>query len=132
MSKEKKDLLFFGYGLGVIAAVFGVGSVIKHGWKTPGIILLLCSLIFIVVSVLDWKALKPGYQGWMKVAHLFGCVVTAVILSIVFFLIFTPIGIFLRLTGRDHLQRHFLKDANSYWEKRDKTIFQQARYHQQY
>lgn len=132
MSKEKKDLLVFGYGLGGIAAVFGVGSWVKHGLGLAGIVLLLCSMIFLTVTTFDWKSLKPGYQGWMKIAHLIGGVVTAGILSLVFFLIFTPIGIFLKLTGRDHLQRNYLKGAVTYWEKRDQTVLNKERYHQQF
>jgi len=132
MSKDKKDLLVFGYGLGLIAAIFGIAGWFKHGFGLAVIVLLLCSIIFVAVTALNWRALKPGYAAWMRVTTLIGGVVTTVVLSIVFFLIFTPIGIFLKLTGRDHLQRNFLNKATSYWEKRNKSMFQKERYHQQF
>lgn len=132
MTKDKKNLLVFGYGLGLIAAIFAAGGWFKHGFGLPVVVLSLCSIIFVSVTALDWTALKPGYKAWMKVAHLIGGVVTTVILSIMFFLIFTPVGLLLRVLGRDHLQRDFSKRGVTYWEKRNKADFQKERYHQQF
>ena len=132
MSKDKKDLIVFGYGLGIIAATFAVGSVIKHGFSLAVIVLILCCVIFITVTLLNWQALKLGYQAWMKVAHLIGGVVTAIILSVIYFLIFTPISILLKLLGRDHLQRDFSKKNSTYWEKVDLEASVQQSYHQQF
>jgi Saxitoxin biosynthesis operon protein SxtJ len=132
MSKDKKNLLVFGYGLGLIAAVFGIGGWIKHGFGLAVIVLLLCSIILVSVTILDCRALKGGYYAWMKVSHLIGGVMTMVILSAVFFLIFTPIGFLLRLMGRDHLRRNFSKKGLTYWEKRNQTGFRKQRYHQQF
>ena len=132
MTKDKKDLLVFGYGLGLIGAVFGIGGWIKHGFAWPVIVLLSCSIIFITVTSLDWKALKVGYHAWMKVAHLIGGVVTTIILTGTFVLIFIPIGVFLKLAGKDHLQRSFLKKTGTYWEKRTQAEEPKQRYHQQF
>ncbi|MBF0504437.1 MAG: hypothetical protein HQL14_04965 [Candidatus Omnitrophica bacterium] len=132
MPKDKKNLLVFGYGLGIIALIFSIGGYIKHGLGTAVIVLLLCSVIFIGVTALNWMALKPGYQAWMKAAHLIGLIVTTVILSIIFLLIFTPISFILRFMGRDHLQRDFSRQGTSYWEKRNQTAFRQEQYHNQF
>lgn len=132
ISKEKKDLQVFGYGLGLIGAVFGIGAWVRHGLGLPAIVLIVCSIIFVATTALDSTALKPGYRGWMKVAHVIGSIVTTVILGLAFFLIFTPIGILLKLTGRDHLQRDFSKKDKTYWVKRDVAEFTKDRYHQQF
>jgi Saxitoxin biosynthesis operon protein SxtJ len=132
MSKDKKNLLVFGFGLGLIAGVFGIGGWIKHGFGLAGIVLLLCSIIFVSVTILDYTALKGSYHVWMKVSRLIGELVTIAILSAVFFLIFAPIGFLLRIMGRDHLRRNFSKKSTTYWEKRNQTSFQKQRYHQQF
>ena len=132
MNKEKKDLLVFGYGLGVIAAVFGIGGFLKHGLQLAPVVLLVCSAVFVGVTALDWTALRPGYKGWMKVAHLIGGVVTTVILGAVFFLLFAPIGLFFRLIGKDHLERKLDPLVKTYWHKRPQESFQKERYQQQF
>jgi uncharacterized membrane protein len=132
MEKEKKDLLFFGYGLGLIAFVFATGGLIKHGLQIAPIVLFTCSVVFITVTTLHWPSLRPGYRGWMKVAHLIGSVVTTLILSVVFFLLFAPIGIFFRLIGKDFLERKIDRKALSYWHQRPSMAFQKERYEQQF
>ena len=118
MDKQQRDLLVFGYGLGIIAAIFGIGGLIKHGIQWPSVVLLICCIMFISVTALNWQALKPGYTGWMKVAHLIGGVITTVILAVVFFLVFTPVALVIRLFGKDHLERKIDPAAKSYWHHR--------------
>lgn len=132
MDKEKKDLLVFGYGLGIIALIFCAGGTLRHGWGLAQMVQAGCAFIFIAVTLLNWQALYPGYRGWMKVAHLIGGVVTTVILSTVFFLIFAPIGLLFRLIGKDHLDRKIDKLTPSYWHLRAKEDFVKERYTQQF
>jgi hypothetical protein len=49
--------------------------------------------------------LDPFYKVWMKVGHALGWVNSRIILSIFFYLIVTPIGFFMRLTGKNPLER---------------------------
>lgn len=129
----KKKLLVFGYGLGGIALLLAVGSVIKHhSLHLVGAVYLICSLVFIATTSFSWQALKPAYHLWMKVAQAIGAVVTTVILTVVFFLIFTPMAIVLRSMKKDHLQRWWEKEANSYWQKKPPLAFSKERYHQQF
>jgi len=132
VDKEQKNLRVFGYGLAVIAAFFGIGGVLKHGLTPAPLILSVCSAIFLSVTALDYKALRPGYRGWMAAAHVIGSVVTALILAAVFFLVFTPVALFLKLAGRDHLDRKLNRACESYWIKRTQTLFQKERYREQF
>ena len=132
MQKEQRDLLVFGYGLGIISAVFGVGGGLKHGWHLAPVVLLVCSVVFTGVTALDWQALRPGYAGWMKVAHGIGMVVTTVVLSVVFFAVFTPVAILLKLLGKDHMERRWNRTAQSYWHMRPAGTTDKARYYQQF
>lgn len=132
MDKSKRDLLVFGYGLGLIAVVFGIGGGLKHGLSWAPVTFLICAVVFISVTAFNWEALKPGYRGWMKVAHLIGGVVTTVILGAVFFLLFAPIGILFRLIGKDHLERKWDKAARTYWHARPTEALSKERYQQQF
>jgi len=66
------------------------------------------------------------YKAWMKVAHAVSWALTRVILTIVFYLIMTPIGLIGRVFGKEFLDRSFDRDKETYWipvshEESDKT-----------
>ena len=67
----------------------------------------------------------------MKVAHLIGGVVTTVILSVVYIVMFAPIGLFFRLIGKDHLERKIDPAAGTYWHQRIRGS-EKNKYYQQY
>jgi hypothetical protein len=68
-----------------------------------------------------WPAGARGfYTAWMKVAAVLGYVNSRIILSAVFYLIFTPVRIVTRLLGRDPLNRR-AKARDSYWIPRKKS-----------
>jgi hypothetical protein len=58
------------------------------------------------------------YLGWMYAAFPIGWTVSHLILAIVYYVVLTPIGIILRLAGRDPLQRSFDETATTYWIQR--------------
>lgn len=60
------------------------------------------------------QVLKPVYIGWMKLGHVLGWINTRIILGAVFLLVFVPVALLFRLTGRDPMQRRLDADAASY------------------
>ena len=50
-----------------------------------------------------------------------GKIIAPIIMGLIYFVIITPIGLFMRLIGKDLLQKKFSKN-NSYWIKREKNI----------
>jgi hypothetical protein len=68
-----------------------------------------------------WPAGARGfYRAWMRAAGVLGYINSRIILSAVFYLIFTPVRIVTRLLGRDPLNRR-AKPRDSYWIPRKKT-----------
>lgn len=67
----------------------------------------------------------------MKFAHMLGWVNTRIILSIVYFLIFTPIALFFRFIGKDPMDRRF-KSVGSYWIKREEKVLKPDDYRRQF
>lgn len=63
--------------------------------------------------------LKSVYAVWMKFASVLGIINVTLILSLLFYIIFTPIGLIIRLFGRDLLDRKIEKDKTSYWLKKE-------------
>lgn len=85
---------------------------------------------FLITGLFVHGLLRPVYIGWMKFAFLLGWVNTRLILGIFFYLILTPVGLIMRLIGRDALQRKLDRKATTYWIKRPPAEFKQERYRQ--
>jgi hypothetical protein len=68
-----------------------------------------------VVAMLKPEWFRAWYRGGRWFGHQMGRVMGGVILTLVFVLVMTPLGLVLRLLGRDPLQRKWEPGAASYW-----------------
>lgn len=83
--------------------------------------------LFLVGAVFP-RALKQVYLGWMAMALAIGTVMTALLLTLFFLLVITPVGLFFKLIGRDVLQRKFDREAATYWITKEYPITDRKRY----
>jgi len=65
------------------------------------------------------SALRIVYLLSAYITFPIGFVVSFVILAMVYYLVLTPIGLVMRLTGYDPMQRRFNRDAKTYWTPRE-------------
>ena len=84
-------------------------------WSIP------ISVIFLVLGLLNSKLLNPLNIVWVKFGELLGIIIAPIVMAIIYFIIVTPIGLFMRLIGKDLLNLKFSK-ANTYWIKREKKV----------
>ena len=82
---------------------------------------LAVALIFLVLGLLNSKLLSPFNLIWVKFGEVLGRIIAPIAMSVVYFIIITPIGLFMRLIGKDLLRTKFSKN-DSYWIKREKNI----------
>ncbi len=71
---------------------------------------------FLVFGLALPGALKPIHKVWMGLALVMGAVMSRVILTVLFFLVITPLGVIIRLTGKDLLDKKPGKTAPSFWK----------------
>ena len=79
------------------------------------------ALIFLTLAFLKPSLLKPLNSAWIKLGEILGRVIAPIVMFLLFFIIVTPIGLLVRLFGKDLLKIKFTKDS-SYWIKREKNI----------
>ena len=79
------------------------------------------SIIFLILAVINSKLLTPLNLAWIKFGEILGRVISPIVMAFVYFLIITPIGILMRLIGKDLLKTKF-SNNNSYWIKREKNV----------
>ena len=82
---------------------------------------LIVSLIFLILGLLNSKLLTPLNLLWTKFGNLLGGIIAPIVMLIIYFVILTPIGLFMRLIGKDLLNTKFTNNK-TYWIKREKNI----------
>jgi hypothetical protein len=110
---SKADLRKFGL---TMAGAFGLFGGIAL-WRGHGfyVYLLGASACFLVFGLVFPAVLRPVQKVWMTLALLMGWVMSRVILTLLFFIGVTPIGLFLRITGKDILDKKSGVKRDSYW-----------------
>ena len=100
----------------------------SFGWLFAGVLAflalfhpwtLLPAALFVLVTLTRDEWLTPLNRAWMKLGELMGMVVSPIVLGIIFYAVFTPFGVVMRLFGRDALTRSYAPALKSYWVKRD-------------
>ena len=101
------------------------------GEKQTLLILGVIGFCLAMGGLLIPRALKPVFLGIMLVALPIGFVVSEVVLAMIYFGVFLPIGICFKLARRDALKRSIERDQESYWEKKS-TPSKVASYYRQW
>ena len=79
---------------------------------------LIVAIIFLILGLLNSRALTPFNILWFKFGLFLGKIVSPIIMGLVFFLVVTPTGIIMRLFNKDLLNLK-KKKTKSYWIIRD-------------
>ena len=75
---------------------------------------LIISLIFLVLGLFNSKILTPLNKLWFKFGIFLGKIISPIIMGIIFFLVVTPIGLLMRLLGKDLINLKY-NNNKSYW-----------------
>ena len=125
MSNTIKNLDAHGYrkfGLTTGAIIIGLFGLlipwlfdlnyVKWPWILGGVLALW--------GLLAPTTLKPVYIGWMKFGNVMNWINTRIILGILFYAIFLPIGMVMRLFGKDAMHRKPDSSLSSYRVKSER------------
>ena len=81
---------------------------------------LIVSIIFLTLGLLNSKILTPFNKLWMKLGILLGAIVSPIVMGVVYFGVITPIGLIMKLFGKDVLNLKIDKNKNTYWTLKKK------------
>jgi multisubunit Na+/H+ antiporter MnhG subunit len=96
-------------GLAMVLILLIVEYVRRPGW-------LIIAAMAVLVLTMTWPAVfKPLARVWFGFSHLLGGVVSKIILSIVFYLIVTPMGLVRKAMGADPMK-------SKQWKKGDDSV----------
>ena len=114
-SNRSFGILFF-----IVFLAIGLWPIINQ--NDPNIYLILISIIFLILGLLNAKILSPLNLIWIKFGELLGKIIAPIVMAIIYFIILTPISLIVRLFGKDLLGLKFTKQIKTYWINRKKEI----------
>ena len=119
MMKKKNSNISFGILFFVIFLIISLWPLFKENdlriWS------FIISILFLILGILNSKILSPIKRVWIRFGELLGQIISPIVLAVVFFIVVTPIGLFMKILRKDLLNIKFTKDK-SYWIKRDKDL----------
>ena len=83
---------------------------------------VIISAVFLILGLVNSKLLTPLNLLWFKLGMILGAIISPIVMGIVFFLVVTPIGLILRIMGKDLLNKKYDKEKETYWIKRNASI----------
>ena len=119
MNKKSSNKSF---GILFFVVFLGLGLWPLTNDNNPNIYLIIISIIFLILGLLNSKLLSPLNLLWIKFGELLGKIIAPVVMVIIYFLILTPISLMVRLFGKDLLGLKFSKQLKTYWIKRKKDL----------
>ncbi len=123
---------------------------VKKTGLTLGVVLILIALLlwylgkssftyfsitgglFVILAIVAIPVLRPFHKLWMMLALLMGFVMSRVILTLLYYLVLTPIGLLAKIVGKKFMPIGFDKNATTYWGKRDSVVKQKIDYERQF
>ena len=107
----------FGWVFTTFFTLVGAYSLWRAGTTYPWMFGL--AAVTAVVTLLSPGWLAPLNRIWMKFGELLHHVVSPVVLGVIFYGVFTPVAMVMRMAGRDIMKRRFDQGAKTYWVKRE-------------
>ena len=114
-SNKSFGLLFF-----VVFLIIGLWP-LKNG-ESLNFYFITVSVVFLILGLLNSKLLSPLNKSWIKLGEILGIIIAPIVMALVYFAILTPISIIVRVFGKDLLGLKFLKEKETYWIKRKKSL----------
>jgi hypothetical protein len=111
--KSPTDLRSFGLIVGGGFAVIGMWPLIRRGLP-PRLWALEIAAALVLAALLYPPVLRYPYRAWMFIGHCLGWVNTRILMTLIFYVLFTPAALVMRAIGRDAMNRKFESSANSY------------------
>lgn len=130
LNLDRHSLKKFGLTMGTAFLAITLFILLRH--KYSPLVTAVISGIFFILAFMLPALLRPIYISWMRLAFMLAWINTRLILLIIFYIVFAPIGLALRLFGVDLLNKKIDKNKQSYWLRKEKKEFSPSDYEKQF
>ena len=131
MVNESEKIRKFGFILALILAFIGFLNFKKDNLNVA-ICLTATSGLVLIISLISYRLILPIYIFLTTIAKTIGWINTRILLSLIFYGIFTPVSLVSKLLRKDLLDRKIYKTKDTYWEVMVKVKFNRSDYEKQF
>ena len=117
MIVAKKDLKVFIFIWAFIFFTIGIYPFFYN--KELQLWAIVLSVCFVIVAFLRPIIFLVFYQIWTKFGIFIGGIISKIIMFVLYFGLFTPVSILLKILGKDLLNKKVNKSQVSYWIDRE-------------
>ena len=110
------------FGLLFFIVFLGIGLWPLKSGQEINIYLIMISLFFLTLGLINSKILSPLNMAWIKFGEILGIVIAPIIMALVYFIVLTPISLIVRMLGKDLLGLKFYEKQDTYWIERKKKL----------
>lgn len=123
ISSSKRDLKKFGISVGLVLVI--IGFLFQVVWDNPTVCMILGGIgaFLILFGIIFPLVLLPIHKAWMTLAVILGFIMTRIILSFLFYIVVTLVGLIAKIVGKDFLNRKIDRNEESYWNIREKVEY---------
>lgn len=121
IDSSNEALKKFGITMAVVFAALGL--VLYYYGKEYYFYFLSAAAFFGAFGLALPKILLPFHKIWMSLAVVLGFIMTRLILSVLFYLVFTPMSLIAKLVGKEFLDEKIDKNASTYWHYRERKEY---------
>ena len=114
---DVRQLRQFGLLVGGIFGLIGLWPLVwRH--QSPRLWAVALAVALVLPALAAPRILAPAHRAWMALAEALAWINTRILLGVVFFGVVTPIGLLMRLRGRDPMHRQLEPAVESYRVRR--------------
>lgn len=110
----------FGYVFAAVFFLLGISSLIISFYFRLALFGL--SLVFLASALLNPSILHPINKLWMRFGLILNKIISPIILAVLFFAVFMPVGLILKVFRKDILSLRLDKNLKSYWIDSTQTL----------
>lgn len=122
---------FAGIWFPAACALLGYALWRRTGLRPLGVTIWIVAAFISLAGVVRPSVMKPIWILWMTAVFPIGWTISHLVLAITYYLVLTPVGMMLRATGRDPMQRTIDRQAKTYWQPHQQ-ITDPSRYFRQF
>ena len=110
----------FGIVFAIIAALVAIYPLLNNGdihtrW-------LMVAVLLLITAFFAPRLLSILNKLWFKFGLLLGAIITPLVMTVIYYVSVVPIGLLMKLSGKDILHLKINTKAESYWIKRDEPV----------
>ncbi len=126
----RKQLVTFGLTMAAAFVVLALLRLWRRGADEIAMAVFIIAALF-ALSTLAPPILAPVYRSWMRFAEILGWINTRVLLTLIFYLVVTPLGLIMRIARRSPLDSGKSRRSTD-WTEPSRSSYGDRHYERQF